>query len=384
MLRFIPAFVTVIFLSLHFGALLYVNSSFLSQSFNNATIGLFFVLSAFGNIFFFLISPRLLNKFNRDFLLTVFLVITAASTLGLTFTTTPTATALWFILYMSVLFMNYYFLDILLEELSSDKRTGEIRGVYLTFLNIGIAGGPLLAGLIKADEFGQPIYQLVYLASFFLLIIPIIVSLFFFKTKKHETVHRAPLRLPFKKWWQRRNVRAITLSRMVLEMFYTIMMIYTPIYLHTHLGFNWTELSIMFSVALIPFILFQWPAGELADRYIGEKEILSLGFFATGIALLLMPFLGKVFLVWMLVLFLSRIGACLIEVMTESYFFKKINHEDTGLISIFRISRSAGIILGAIVGAISLNLFSFEKIFFVLAVVVFFGLRESLYIKDTL
>ncbi|MCR4279678.1 MAG: MFS transporter [Candidatus Zambryskibacteria bacterium] len=384
MFRFIPSFVTVTFLSLHMGALLYVNSSFLERFFSSDIVGLLFVLSAIGNILFFLISPRLLNMFNRDFLLFVFLSITAASTLGLCFATTPFATAFWFVLYSSVLFMNYYFLDILLEELSSDKRTGEIRGVYLTFLNIGIAGGPLFAGLIKANEFEQSAYQLVYLAGFFLLIIPIVISIFFFKTKKYEKVQRASLRLPFKKWWQRRNVRAITLSRAMLEMFYTIMVIYTPIYLHTRLGFTWAELSIIFSVALVPFILFQWPAGELADRYIGEREILSLGFFTTGIALLLMPFLGKVFLAWMLVLFLSRIGASLIEVMTESYFFKKIDHKDTGLISIFRISRSAGIILGAIVGAINLNLFSFEKIFFVLAIVVFFGLRESLYIKDTL
>jgi len=111
---------------------------------------------------------------------------------------------------------------------------------------------------------------------------------------------------------------------------------------------------------------------------------MSLGLFITGTSLLVMPFLGKVFFVWMIILFLSRVGASFIEITTESYFFKQIDASDTGLLSIFRLARPVSIVFGAALGAVSLNLFSFEKIFFVLAVVIFFGLKESLYLKDTL
>ena len=162
------------------------------------------------------------------------------------------------------------------------------------------------------------------------------------------------------------------------------MVIYTPIYLHSWLGFSWSELGIIFTVALLPFIFFEWPVGELADRFFGEKEIMSLGLFITGTSLLVMPFLGKVFFVWMIILFLSRVGASFIEITTESYFSKQIDASDTGLLSIFRLARPVSIVFGAALGAVSLNLFSFEKIFFVLAVVIFFGLKESLYLKDTL
>ena len=161
------------------------------------------------------------------------------------------------------------------------------------------------------------------------------------------------------------------------------MIIYTPIYLHSTLGFEWSELGIIFTVMLLPFVLLEWPAGELADRLWGEKEIMSTGFLIICVSLLIMPFIGKVFWAWMVILFISRVGASLVETMTESYFFKHVKAEDTGLLSIFRLTRSVGNIFGIAVGVVALNLFSFDKIFFVVAVVVFFGLKESLYLKDT-
>ncbi|MBX4206395.1 hypothetical protein KW784_01250, partial [Candidatus Parcubacteria bacterium] len=87
---------------------------------------------------------------------------------------------------------------------------------------------------------------------------------------------------------------------------------------------------------------------------------------------------------WALVLFLSRVGAALVEIMTETYFFKKIDAADTGLLSIFRLARPAGIMLGAALGSVSLAFLPFPHLFFILAVVVFFGMKESLFLKDTL
>ena len=86
----------------------------------------------------------------------------------------------------------------------------------------------------------------------------------------------------------------------------------------------------------------------------------------------------------MVILFISRVGASLVETMTETFFFKQVKADDTGLLSIFRLTRPAGNILGIIVGTLTLNFFSFEIMFFVLAVLVFFGLRESLFLEDTL
>ncbi|MEX2013751.1 MAG: MFS transporter [Parcubacteria group bacterium] len=382
MLRFVPVFIATFFLSIHAGAILYVNSSLLGSFFGSGAVSLVFIIGALGTVMIFLFAPKLIDRFGKRPLLSIFLFLAALGTFSLAFATWPWLVALSFIAYASSLPMIYYCLDIFLEELSLDGKTGEIRGSYLTVLNLGIALGPFALAFFSSigDEL-RP----VYLAAGFLLIVPIMLALFSFKTetpKEHEPFYHSA-RLPFGDWWNNVSVRRITLSRLVLESFFVFMVIYTPIYLHSNLGFDWLELGVMFTVMLLPFVLFQWPAGELADRFYGEKEMLSIGFLITGLSLLIMPFIGKIFWAWMAVLFLSRVGASLIEIMTESYFFKQIAADDTGFISIFRLTRPASVILGAAIGAVALNLVSFEKLFLVVAIIVFLGLRESLSLQDT-
>jgi len=308
-------------------------------------------------------------------------LLTGLGSLGLAMATSPLMAASAFILGGSTLFMGYYFLDISLEELSSNQHTGGIRGLYWTFLNGGITLGPLLVALLIKGDAVRPIY----FASAFLLL-GAIVSTLFMHSQSSQSVHHKyhqPLKLPFRLWWRRRNVRAVTMARFVLEAFFSLMTIFTPIYLHEYLGFSWAELGIIFTIMLLPFVLLEWPAGEVADRWWGEKEIMTIGFFLTGSMLLLMPFLGDSFSYWLVVLLISRVGASLVEITTESYFFKKISAEDTSMLSIFRLTRPASIIFAAIMGTLSLNFLSFEKIFFVIAVVVFFGMKESLHLRDT-
>ena len=111
--------------------------------------------------------------------------------------------------------------------------------------------------------------------------------------------------------------------------------------------------------------------------------MLIIGFLFIGFSLLFMPSLGTSVIIWTTVLFCSRIGASLIETMTDSYFFKHTNSEDAPLLSIFRLTRSASVVIGAAAGALALNFLSFDKIFYILAIIAFFGLKEALLIKDT-
>jgi len=380
-MRFAPVFIASIFLSLHYGAILYVNSSLLGNFFKPGIVSLLFLLGAIGNIILFLFTPKLIERFGKRPPLFFFLFIATFSTLGLALAQSAFTALVSFIAYSSVLFIIYYYLDIFLEELSRDTNTGEVRGIYLTLINLGIAGGPLVLAIFAEDG----TFRIIYLIAALFLIPPILLALFSFKSRlpKWHGLHHNHLFLPFVLWWKTKEVRRVTLARLVLEFFFAFMVIYTPIYLHNELGFEWSELGIIFTIMLLPFVLLEWPAGELADRFYGEKEIMGVGFLITGISLLTMPFIGKIFLAWLVILFISRVGASLIEVTTESYFFKHVGAEDTGLISIFRLTRPVSIVLGATTGILALNLFSFEKIFFVLAVVVFFGFKESLSLKDT-
>lgn len=381
MQRFVPIYVVTFVLSLHMGTILFINSSQLARFFPVEIVSLLFIIGAFGNFIFFLFVPQLIEQVGKRILLVFFLSLALTAALILGFAESALVAFIAFTLYSSVLFIIYYCLDIFLEEVSLDSRTGEIRGSYYTFYNLGIALGPLLLYLSSSSDDLSRVY-----ATASLLLLPaILLVIFFFKSDrpKWHGLHPQHMSLPLRLWWQTLNVRRVTIVRVILEFFYALMVIYTPLYLHNVIGFNWVELGLIFAVMLLPFILFQWPAGELADRYWGEKELMSLGLFIAGSSLIIMPLLDKSFIAWILILFLSRIGASIIEVMTESFFFKQITAQDTRLISIFRLSRPGSIIAGALVGIISLSLFSFDKIFYILAFVVFLGLTQSLALKDT-
>ncbi len=358
---------------------IYVNSSFLAQSFNQNGVTALFLSSYALNIAFFLLGPKLLTRFGKERLFLFFLLVTILGLGGLSFSATPWVTGASFIAYQCFIFLVYWCLDIFLEENTPDKYTGELRGIYYTFINVGIALGAFLVTLLTDGMSLRPIY----LAGLLTFLIPLFFALHYFALRPQENLSVMKLVLPFKIWWENRNIRAISLGRLALEIFYGVMIIYTPLYLHGELGFDWRALGFIFSIALLPFILLDWPAGELADRFWGEKEMLTLGFFITGGALLIMPFLGANLLSWLMILFLSRVGACLIEIMTETYFFKKVDATDTDFLSIFRLLRPAGLTIGAGLGALVLQVSTYPVIFLALAAIVFLGLYESTKIKDT-
>lgn len=380
MKRLFIIFIIAILLSVNLGTLLYVNSSFLGSFFSNIGVSAVFILGAAAGIFSFFAAPRLVNSLGKEKFLFLSIFTAFLANLLLALADSGLAAALSFIVYTTFHTLAYYCLDIFIEEASLDHHTGEMRGVYLTFVNAGIVFGPLLVALIASETAYQPIY----LAGASILSLSLLMALALLpRSRKLHPILEHSLSLPFKSWWEKRNVRAVTLARFILSTFFAVMVIYTPIYLHEYIGFRWSEIGVMFTVMLLPFVLFEWPAGELADRMWGEKEMMSIGFFIMGISLLIMPFLDKNFGAWMTLLFLSRVGASLVEIMTESYFFKKIRAHETGFLSIFRLVTPLSIIIGAFLGGALLSLFKFEILFFVTAFIVAWGLFESLYLKDT-
>jgi len=379
MRKFAPIFIIAFFLSLNFGALLYINSSFLAQFYSTEVVGFIFLKGAAINAILFFLAPRLVNLLSKELLLFLVLLLSFISTLIEAMATTPIVLAAGAILYASVLYLSYYCLDIFLEADTPDKKTGKIRGIYSSTFNAGLLLGAFLVTFLVPHNS----YKLIYLVSAAFLILPLLLSLdYLIRRDAHK--HREHWRISLGEWWRRRNIRAVTMCKFTLETFYGVMVIYTPLYLHGTLGFEWSELGIIFGIMLLPFVLLQWPAGELADRYWGEKEMMSVGFFIAGVALLVMPFIPKDFYAWLFILLLSRIGASIIEIMTESYFFKQITSNDTGFIAIFRLLRPIGILFGTLIAFATLEFFSLSVIFIALALIVLLGLYESLHLRDTL
>ncbi len=172
--------------------------------------------------------------------------------------------------------------------------------------------------------------------------------------------------------------------RFLLHFFYSWMVVFSPLYLHEVLGVSWSHIGIMFTIMLLPFALFEYPLGKIADKKIGEKEILVLGFLIISISLAFFAFNPGTSLVLLtLILFLTRTGASMVEIMSETYFFKKIDRADSELISIFRYTSPLAYLIGPLLATIILQMFSYQILFATLSVIVLLGTYFSHEIKDT-
>ena len=170
----------------------------------------------------------------------------------------------------------------------------------------------------------------------------------------------------------------------LLQFFFTWMVIYTPIYLHQYIGFSWREIGIIFSIMLLPFVILEIPLGRLADTRYGEKEMLAIGFIVMAVSTGLVSFIPvKDMALWIVLLFLTRVGASTVEVMSETYFFKKIDPDKVHIMSAFRMLRPLSYTISPIAAMILLFFIPLQYLFIPLAFLLFYGVRYSLTLEDT-
>jgi len=371
------------FLSAFSAALMaYIDSSFLSTLMEQKFVGGVYTIAYIFVIFCFLVMPILLRRFG-NYRVTLFLVVMELiALLGLAFLHTPIWLILCLITNLTIIPLIYFSADIFLEGFSTNKETGVIRGIYLTSINLAWVISQLISGSIVIGGG----YQKIYLTSFFLLtpiILILILGLRSFKDTAYEVTNVWHTALQV---WNNKNLRNVFFSNFLLYFFYSWMIIYTPLYLSENLGFSWKEIGIIFSIMLLPFVLVQSPLGYLADKKWGEKEVLSLGFIITAISTGVIYFInGGSLILWAIILFITRIGAAMIEVMCNVYFFKKVDGLNANIISLFRMSGTLAYLFGAVFATLilSFSLIGIKGLFIVLGLTMLLGLKFSLSLKDT-
>jgi MFS family permease len=358
----------------------YVNSSFLSTFVGEKFVGLIFAICSIIALFVFYLIPKILKSLG-NYKTTIYLsILSLVSLLGLSLFKNVYAVLICFIITYVTAVMISFCLDIFVEHHSTDGETGNIRSYYLTGINIAWLISPWLSGLILGVES----YSRVYFVSA-LVMIPILLMISYnLRDFKDQEYRELKLLSTIKEIWKKKDIRCILVSNFLLSFFFAWMVIYTPIYLFKYVGFNWQEIGLIFTMMLLPFVLIQIPLGKLADKYLGEKEMLTIGFLIMAISTAFIPFIsGKDFWVWAILLLITRIGAAIVEIMSETYFFKKISDKNVNLISVFRSMSSFAYIISPIIATIFFCFLPFKYIFFVLAFLILFGLRYSLAIKDT-
>src|SRR4030042_4380218 len=245
--------------------------------------------------------------------------------------------------YITFTVISWLDMDILLEACSVDKKTGKIRGLYLTIENAGYLAAPFFSGLL-GSKYG---FQAAFAVSFVILLFVLIISLAKIKNIDHCPIKKTDFRSFMKKIFLRKNVMKAYYISFLLEFFYALMIIYTPLYLLA-LDFDWFQIGKIFTIMLIPFVLLQYPAGHFADTRYEEKDMMAGALFILAVSTVSIYFIGPASTaVWAGVLFVTRIGASLIEILRDSYFYKRIDQTDVDITDFFRTVRPSAYIIGS-------------------------------------
>lgn len=373
-------FLSNVFISFHYSLIVYVNSTFLNNFFSETQISALYIIGSIVNTFLLLNASRISEKIGTYRFAVYCIVIEFISTLGMAVSTTPFLVGLYFMIYVVTISLLLFNMDVFIEDVSKgDSITGSIRATYLTVTNITLVIAPSLVAVLLFKNH----YPFVYIASC-LFLVPLYYFFKRLKGVKTPTLQHIKVKETLIEYVKNKNLYNIFISNFLLQLFYAYMIIYVPLYLEKYIGFSWSEIGLMFTIMLLPFILFEVPVGEMADDKYGEKEFLTIGFIIMGLATLFISFVTvKVFWIWAVILFITRIGASFVEISSESYFFKQVNPEKTDVMSFFRISRPLSFIVAPLLATVILQFISFQYIFIFIGSVMIMGTYYSLALKDT-
>jgi hypothetical protein len=374
--------ITVVFM---FQTLLvaYSSSTYLGTFISTNQIGLLYSAAAFLSIVIFLILPKIMVWYG-NVLVTIALMLGSILTLwfvggGLT----PSLVIISFILFQAINPLLHLNIDIFSETLIGKREggTGHKRGLALAFGSGISLFAPLTMGYLVGD--GDNLAQLYYLAIVTGVIF-IVIILAVFRHFYDPVYTQIKCQRLFASAWRNLDIRIVLTTHFILQLFFTWTMIYVPLYLATVVGLSWSAIGYIIAAGLFGYLVCEYPIGALADNYCGEKEMMALGFLILTLTIAsITAMTTTVTLAWMLLMFTSRIGASLVEVTTESYFFKKVAGEDAELISLFRLMRPLATLIGALLGSLALYFMPFQLIFLVLAFCMVIGIFCTIYLTDT-
>lgn len=395
---FVVLSVLMFFFSAQVSLTIYVDSSYLASAiahtpsiasmplWNNPEdmVGALYTFASLLTLLALLYAPRILRKIgNYHWTLSV-LTLQVLILLGLAMSNTAWLIIPLFMVEAALVSVLYFNFDVFLERYSNDAETGMIRGLFMVIGSVAWLFPPFFAGMIL-DKFG---FQLVYLVGAAIVLPTVFLMIRYFGDFQDITYDDAPLFMTKEDNAKHPDIHRILTANFFLQFFYAWMIIYAPLYFHNHVGISYQDFGTILVIALSAFVIFPYPTGWIADKLLGEKELLVAGFLLMAGTSALIPTVANAHVglfLWALLLFVGRTGAATVETMTETYFFKQIDGRSAGLIGYFRRSRPLAFIAAPITASIllELNIIDIGGLFYVLAGIMLCAIYFPLRLKDT-
>jgi len=366
--------------SLHIAISAYVNSVFLSKIITEKYVGILYTISSIIALLLLLKSSNILKNFGNRKLTLSFLLFNMISLVGLITSKNPYIIGLSFIVFTTTNTLVLFCIDIFVEHFGSVKKIGKTRGLYLTIINLAWMLSPLIAAFLITKEGG---YKAIYNLAFFMVTLMTIGLIFSVKSFKDKVYRKTPFLETFKYLKTNKHMLAIVTINFLLQFFYAWMVVYTPIYLYEHIGLGWSQIGIIFTIMLAPFVLLGLPIGIWIDKYhISKRTLLYIGFAIIIISTFLIPGIKtQSIIVWGAVLFMTRVGATIIETTSEIYFFTHIKEEETYLLSVFRDMVPVAYIIAPLISTLIFIFLPFKFLFIILSIILLSGLYYIPHLK---
>ena len=361
-------------LSLHLAFTTYINSSFLASFSSEKSVGIIYILGSVASILALLSTAKIFRKLGGYKFLLYTTLFVALSLLSFTFVKSSWLVVPIFIFYFALNTLLIFSLDEIVKIFSNDASTGKVRGMYLTVTSLAW----VIAQLASSQILGKFSFETVYFVTFLIMILFFLVSFFKLKNIPDPKYDKSNIIRSTKEFFRNKSLLRSYNINFLLQFFYSWMVIYTPIYLHSYLSFSWQEISTIFAIMLLPFCILPFPLGKYADK-IGERKMLMFGFTVAAFATLSLFFIERHEIwIWAILLFITRIGAATIEVMSDIYFFKHIRAENEEFIGVYRSASPVSYIVGPLVALIIFTFVpSFNFIYIILGTVMLYGIYIS-------
>jgi MFS family permease len=346
----------------------YIHSSYLSNLNLNIPTGLLFAFgsaAALGSTFH---SPYLFQKFGVKKSIVLAGILNILGLLMMGISTNETLSILAFIITLASTALVVIGIDVVINHFTIKKEAGEVRGLNLALGNLAFLIGPLLAGIIANKTNINTVY------IFAALLIMGMVVFFEQKFKKFELQPKHTKQIginDFLLLWKKEKIKHAYISGFMIEYFFAIWAIFTSIYMHEVIGFNWAQIGLILALMHVPYIILEPIIGDIADRYNNEKKLMKIGLFITGLSFLWIALIRHdIVIIWIIASVFTRIGASFGQVAHESFFFKQIQPSESGLVSMYRTMSPLALLVAPISGSIILLFTGYSNLFIFVSILL--------------
>ncbi|MBN2251382.1 MAG: MFS transporter [Candidatus Altiarchaeota archaeon] len=244
-------------------------------------------------------------------------------------------------------------------DISHIGKTSEYFGVFGSFGQVGFALGPVIAGVIIADnlsvgEVDTGLFYAVmcFLALFLLFFLRETVKVDSAFVSVKELLQKDKLVLRELVDFKSLHFAGFIVFLVTFVLTFTDGWIWTLEPLYTTLGIDSVTVGLILSMFVLPFIIFEAPAGYLADRH-GKQKMLTAGLILSGVFFIIFGLSGKTPILLLSSAFIATTGLAFARPSMEGLLTDLAEEKQKGgIVGVWDVSEDMGYIIGPILGGL--------------------------------